>query len=126
MRPRSDPPLVLVVDDYQDAREMYAEYLEYSGFKVCQARDGVEALEQAFLLTPDIVLMDLSLPRMDGWEATNRLKSDPRTCHIPIIALTGHTDKNANLKSVNCDALIIKPCMPDAVVSELRRVLDAG
>ena len=83
-------PLILVVDDYQDAREMYAEYLQFSGFRVAEARNGNEAVEQAFALKPDLILMDLSLPGMDGWEATRRLKADETTRHIPIVALTGH------------------------------------
>lgn len=122
-------PLVLVVDDYEDAREMYAEYLEYSGFRVAQAKNGLDAIEQAFAHPPDIVLMDLSLPVMDGWEATARLKADPRTRSVPVVALTGHTAANARLNDAgrpNCDAFILKPCMPDQVVSELRRVLAAG
>ena len=69
-------PLILVVDDYQDAREMYAEYLQFSGFRVAEARNGNEAVDQAFALKPDLILMDLSLPGMDGWEATRRLKAD--------------------------------------------------
>ncbi|HLM46046.1 MAG TPA: response regulator, partial [Myxococcaceae bacterium] len=72
-------PLVLIVDDYQDAREMYAEYLEFSGFRVAEARNGAEAVEKAFALRPSVILMDLSLPVMDGWEATRRLKADART-----------------------------------------------
>src|SRR2546428_14164508 len=83
-------PTVLVVDDYADAREMYCEYLEYSGFRTEQAKNGVEALDKAFAQPPDIILMDLSLPTMDGWEATRRLKADARTRHIPVVALTGH------------------------------------
>src|SRR5262245_60113367 len=81
---------VLVVDDYPDAREMYTEYLEFSGFEVVQAGNGIEALERAIDSAPDIILMDLSLPVMDGWEATRRLKADTRTASIPIVALTGH------------------------------------
>ena len=69
-------PLVLVVEDYDDAREMYAAYLQFSGFDVASASNGVEAVEKAHALLPDIVLMDLALPRMDGWEATRRLKGD--------------------------------------------------
>jgi CheY-like chemotaxis protein len=69
---RAEPALILVVDDYQDAREMYAEYLQFSGFRVAEARNGNEAVEQAFALKPDLILMDLSLPGMDGWEATRR------------------------------------------------------
>ena len=83
-------PLVLVVEDYQDAREMYAAYLQFSGYDVVEAGNGVEAVEKTLDLLPDIVLMDLALPRMDGWEATRRLKNDERTRHIPIVALTGH------------------------------------
>ena len=81
---------VLLVDDYPDAREMYTEYLEYSGYEVVEAANGVEALQRAIDTAPDIILMDLSLPVMDGWEATRRLKADTRTASIPVVALTGH------------------------------------
>ena len=120
-------PLVLVVDDYQDAREMYAEYLTFSGFRVAEAANGVDAVQQATDLSPDIILMDLSLPGMDGWEATRRIKLDERTKHIPVIALTGHAlpGISTSAKDAGCDAFIIKPCLPDAVVSEVRRLLKA-
>ena len=82
-----DPNMsVLVVDDYPDAREMYTEYLEYTGFEVVQAANGREALKQAIEARPDIILMDLSLPVMDGWEATRRLKADARTAQEQAIA----------------------------------------
>ena len=94
MKPKLDPnaekPRVMVVDDYPDAREMYSEYLEYCGFEVVQAANGMEALQRAIETQPDIILMDLSLPVMDGWEATRRLKADKRTVTIPVVALTGH------------------------------------
>ena len=77
-------PLVLVVDDYQDAREMYAEYLKASGFRVAEARTGIEAVAKAREVNPDCILMDLSLPGIDGWEATRQLKADPSTRHIPV------------------------------------------
>ena len=83
----NNSPLVLVVEDYQDAREMYAAYLQFSGYRVAEATNGLEALEQAAELMPDIILMDLALPKMDGWEATRRLKLDEKTRHIPIVAL---------------------------------------
>src|SRR4026209_2305628 len=83
-------PLVLVVEDYQDAREMYAAYLSFSGYRVAEATNGVEAIEKTIELMPDIILMDLALPQMDGWEATRRLKLDERTKHIPIVALPRH------------------------------------
>ena len=79
-------PLVLLVEDYDDTREMYREYLEFSGFSVLTARNGIEAIELATNAHPDVVLMDLSLPIMDGWEATRRLRSSPATAALKIIA----------------------------------------
>ena len=118
--------LVLVVEDYQDAREMYAAYLQFSGFDVAEASNGVEAVEKATELLPDIVLMDLALPRMDGWEATRRLKGDPRTRHIPVVALTGHAlaGHAEGAREAGCDSFVTKPCLPDALVAEIRRLLD--
>jgi len=121
-----DRQLVLVVEDYQDAREMYAAYLQFSGFDVAEAGNGIEAVEKATELLPDIVLMDLALPRMDGWEATRRLKADPRTRHIPIVALTGHAlaGHAEGAREAGCDSFVTKPCLPDALVAEIRRLLD--
>jgi two-component system, cell cycle response regulator DivK len=120
-------PLILVVDDYQDAREMYAEYLQFSGFRVAEAKNGNEAIEKAFELGPDLILMDLSLPGMDGWEATRQLKSDERTRHIPVVALTGHALAGASegAKKAGCDSFVTKPCLPDDLVVEVRRMLNA-
>ncbi len=121
-------PLILVVDDYQDAREMYAEYLVFSGFRVAEARNGNEAVAQAFALTPDLILMDLSLPGMDGWEATRLLKADERTRHIPVVALTGHALAGASegARKAGCDSFVTKPCLPDDLVVEVRRMLSAA
>lgn len=118
-------PLILVVDDYEDAREMYAEYLRFCGFRVAEARNGNEALEQAFALMPDLILMDLSLPGMDGWEATRQLKADERTRQIPVVALTGHALAGASegAKKAGCDSFVTKPCLPDDLVVEVRRML---
>ncbi len=119
-------PLVLVVDDYADSREMYADFLVFSGFRVAEARDGPEALAKVVEANPDIILMDLSMPGIDGWEATRRLKQDPRTRHIPIVALTGHAlaaDAESALRA-GCDAFITKPCLPADLVVEVRRMLE--
>ncbi|HTI36116.1 MAG TPA: response regulator [Vicinamibacterales bacterium] len=126
MKTTREQPLVLVVEDYQDAREMYAAYLQFSGFAVAEATNGVEAIEKAQTLIPDIVLMDLALPRMDGWEATRRLKSDDRTKDIPVVALTGHAlaGHAEGARQAGCDAFVTKPCLPDALVSEIKRLLD--
>ena len=119
-------PLVLVVDDFLDAREMYAQYFEFSGFRVAEASNGVEAVEKAIELSPNIILMDLSMPGMDGWEATRRLKADPRTQSIPIIALSGHalTGFQQSAQQAGCDAFVTKPCLPEDLVKEITQVLD--
>lgn len=116
---------VLLVDDYPDAREMYREYLQFTGFEVVEAANGLEALQRALDTTPDIILMDLSLPVMDGWEATRRLKADPRTAAIPVVALTGHAVAGIleGAKAAGCDAFVTKPCLPDDLVTEIRRIL---
>lgn len=118
-------PLVLVVEDYQDAREMYAAYLQFSGYRVVEATNGLEAIERATELLPDIILMDLALPKMDGWEATRRLKLDERTRHIPIVALTGHAlaGHAEGARQAGCDSFVTKPCLPDALVTEIKRML---
>ena len=118
-------PCVLLVDDYSDAREMYTEYLQFSGFDVVEAGNGLEALQRAEDASPDIILMDLSLPVMDGWEATRRLKANPRTASIPIVALTSHALAGIadTAKKAGCDALITKPCLPHDLVTEIRNIL---
>src|SRR5687767_6236749 len=125
MTDKGDRQRVLVVDDYPDAREMYAEYLRYSGFDVIEASNGMEALERALDSAPDIILMDLSLPVMDGWEATRRLKADKLTAGIPIVALTGHALAGIleGATKAGCDAFVTKPCLPEDLVKEIQRVL---
>lgn len=116
-------PLVLLVDDYQDAREMYLEYLKGSGFRVIEAATGEAALAIAFATPPDIIVLDLRLPDMDGWTAADRLKTDPRTRHIPVIVLTGRdapTDPN-HPHHTRCDAWLTKPCLPEALAAEILR-----
>jgi len=121
-------PLVLVVDDFADNREMYSEYLSFSGYDVIEARNGKEAVDAAQERLPDIIIMDLSLPVMDGWEATRRLKADDRTRRIPVVALTGHAlaGHSKGAKDAGCDSFLAKPCLPDQLVAEIRRMLAEG
>src|ERR1043165_9717471 len=123
---KSERPRVLLVDDYPDAREMYTEYLEFSGFEVVEAENGMEALQRAVDATPDIILVDLSLPVMDGWEATRRLKAQKGAASIPVVALTGHAlaGISEGAKRAGCDAFVTKPCLPEDLVKEIRKVLD--
>jgi CheY-like chemotaxis protein len=115
-------PLVLVVDDYDDAREMYAESLLVNGFRVAEAADGAQAVELARRLGPDVILMDLSLPGIDGWEATRRLKADATTQHIPVVALTGHALSSAldAAREAGCSRFVVKPALPDVVIAAVR------
>jgi CheY-like chemotaxis protein len=117
-----------VVDDFADNREMYSEYLSFSGFRVIEAKNGVEALDAAQAKLPDIIIMDLSLPVMDGWEATRRLKADERTRKIPVVALTGHAlaGHSKGAHDAGCDSFLAKPCLPDQLVAEIKRMLESG
>jgi two-component system, cell cycle response regulator DivK len=113
------------VDDHADGREMCVESLGLSGLRTAEAADGFQAIAEAQRLTPDCILMDLSLPGVDGWEATRRLKSDPRTRHIPIIAVTGLSGatEGARLAGAGFDAVVTKPCAPEDLVAVIHRVL---
>jgi len=93
---------------------------------VVEAGNGMEALQRAADAAPDIILMDLSLPVMDGWEATRRLKADARTASIPVVALTGHAlaGISEGARNAGCDGFVTKPCLPEDLVKEIRKVLD--
>ena len=122
------PTLVLLVDDYPDNRDIYVQYLTYAGLQVEEAENGHQALDKAFSLRPDVIVMDLSLPGLDGWEATRRLKEDPRTRDIPVIALTGHALAGHSKVAFDagCDAFITKPCLPERLLEEIRAILTAA
>jgi len=118
-------PLVVLVEDQDELRRLYTEHLMMSGFDVIEATNGAEAIAHTSSHAPDVVLMDLSLPVMDGWEATRRLKGDLQTAHIPVVALTAH-DGSGELERATlagCDWFVPKPCPPDALIAEVRRVL---
>jgi CheY-like chemotaxis protein len=119
---------VLIVDDFEDNRAMYAEFLRFSGFVVSEATNGVEAIEMTQSFAPDVVVMDLSLPVLDGWEATRRLKSDARTRHIPIVALTGHAleGHSQGARAAGCDEFLAKPCLPETLLTTVCALLDRG
>lgn len=121
-------PLVLVVDDYTDGRELLVEYLSFSGFRVEQAADGPEALDKARALLPDVILMDLSLPTLDGWEVTRRLRADAATRATRIIAVTAHALEShaESSRAAGCDAVVTKPCLPADLLVEVRRQLTLG
>jgi CheY-like chemotaxis protein len=121
-------PLVLLAEDFEDARELYRDYLEFSGFAVETATNGRDAIERAIALQPDVILMDASMPVLDGWQATRELKSNPATRHIPVLALTAHAfdDARQQAKAVGCDGFVTKPCLPDDLVSKVRETLEGA
>ena len=122
------PPLILLVEDFEDARELYRDYLEFSGFAVKTASNGREAIDMAVTLQPDLILMDASMPVLDGWQATRELKGAQATQHIPVLALTAHAfdDARQQAKAVGCDGFVTKPCLPDDLVAKVRATLESG
>jgi CheY-like chemotaxis protein len=128
MSPTRAQPLVLLAEDFEDARELYRDYLEFSGFAVETATNGREAIAQAIARQPDLILMDASMPVLDGWQATRELKANPATRHIPILALTAHAfdDARREAKTVGCDGFVTKPCLPDDLVDRVRAMLDGS
>lgn len=121
-------PLVLIVDDYEDNREMYSQYLQFAGLRVAEAANGKEALSKTSELMPDLIVMDLSLPGVDGWQATRLIKADPRTRDILVLALTGHALEGASqgARDAGCDGFLTKPCLPEDLCREIQRMLAAS
>lgn len=114
---------VLLVEDNEDNLIIYTTILRFGGYRVVQARDGRAALEAARTVAPDLILMDVSIPYVDGLEVTRRLKSDPATRRIPIIALTAHalpSDRDRAFEA-GCDGYISKPAEPRAILAAVRR-----
>lgn len=125
--PRLPPvPVILLVDDNSDARVMYKICLEYEGFACVTAQDGREAIARIGEGRPALILMDATMPGMDGWEATLRIKADPVTRDIPIYMLTAHAfpEHRRHAVEVGADGFLAKPMLPDDLVREIRRALN--
>jgi CheY-like chemotaxis protein len=119
---------VLLVEDNEDNRIVYSTILQHFGYVVMEALNGEEGIAKARAEHPDLILMDISIPVIDGWEATQVLKRDPETRSIPIIALTAHALASDREKAmeVGCDSYLAKPCEPKAVVSEVEKFIGKG
>ena len=126
--PASTGQTLLLVEDNEDNRIIYCTVLRHLGYEVIEAQDGVQAVELARAVQPDLILMDISIPRMDGWEATRILREDPRTRAIPIIALTAHAlaDDRERGSEVGFSSYLAKPVEPRVVVAEIRRWIGEG
>lgn len=116
---------VLLVEDNEDNLIVYRTILDHVGYRVIEARDGEEGVARARADHPDLILMDVSLPKMDGWEATRRIKADEGTRQIPIIAVTAHAldDDREKATQVGCDGYLAKPVAPRRVVEEVERFI---
>jgi len=114
---------ILVVDDFKDNRDLFEYFLSRQGFRVTLASDGQDALDKAFELQPDLVVMDISLPVLSGWEAIRRLKAGEATKHIPVVVLSA-SDSSGTASDLGCEGFLLKPCLPGGMIAEILRVLD--
>ena len=126
--PRAERPLVLLVEDDDDTRDLYIEYFKFVGVRVEGASDGVEALGKVRALKPDIVVLDLNLPVMSGWEVARKLKASAETRAVPILALTAHATKGSEQAALDagCDRYRAKPCLPRDLVVIVREMVNAA
>ena len=116
---------ILVVEDQEDNRQILRDLLTNAGYEMLVAEDGVQALEQAEKHRPDLILMDIQLPVLDGYEATRRLKANPELKAIPIIVVTSYalSGDEEKARAAGCDAYVAKPFSPRALLAKMREYL---
>jgi two-component system cell cycle response regulator DivK len=114
---------VLIVEDQLETLAIHALYLEHHGYRVLRAEDGEKGLSTALEHRPDLILMDLSIPKLDGFGATQALKRDPRTGHIPVVAMTAHAFGSVGKRALaaGCDGFLAKPLEPRRVLREVQQ-----
>ena len=116
-----DERLVLIVDDYEDTRALYVEHLQEAGFRVIEATDGEEAVRLALSLRPEAIIMDLSMPKLDGWDATRKIRTDPAMKDTYIVALSAMDGEISREMAFDagCNDFIAKPFLAAALVQVL-------
>jgi CheY-like chemotaxis protein len=126
-RARGDgkPPLILVVDDNRDAREMYCMYLRHDGFECIEAEDGAAAIELARRHQPVLVLMDATMPGVDGWQAVQQLRAEPDLRETAFVMLTAHAfdEHRRRAEAIGADGFLAKPVLPDELARHIRQLL---
>lgn len=122
------PKTILLVEDDAESRKIFRLILEHHGYSVLEARDGADGIRLAREEGPDLILMDLSIPLIDGLEATRRLKQDAATRSIPVVALTAHVmaEDREQSRRAGCVGHLAKPVDPRQVVDEVRRIVGAS
>jgi two-component system, cell cycle response regulator DivK len=117
---------ILVVEDQEDNRQILRDLLTFSGYEITEAGDGAEALKAIAIRRPDLILMDIQLPVMDGYEATRRIKADPATMDIPVIVVTSYalSGDEAKARAAGGDDYVAKPFSPRALLAKIREHLD--
>jgi two-component system cell cycle response regulator len=125
-RPVSDGRLVLVVEDDPETRRFLVSGLTGHGFRTAEAHNGLQALEKAFAAVPDLVLADIAMPGIDGIELCRRLRADPRTHNVSILAITGYDDRHYRDRALHAgaDRLLTKPCDFEALLDAVRALVD--
>ena len=123
--PSSADPLILLVDDVADNIDVYTQFFLHRGWRTATASNGQEGLTIAAGLRPDVIVLDLGMPGMDGWEVARRLRADPVTGSIPILALTGHVlgDSRRRAREAGVDEFLTKPCLPQDLAEAVKRHL---
>jgi len=121
-------PTILLVEDNEFNRDMLSRRLQRKGFEVIIAEDGEQGIRMANENRPDLILMDMDLPVLDGWEATRRLKADPAVSYIPVLALTAHAMKSDHDRAMasGCDDFATKPIDFAILLDKINRALGAG
>ena len=116
---------ILIVDDYPDALEIWSLYLRSLGYEVETAEDGLTAVDRAHRLHPDLIVLDLELPGITGFEAALRLREAPDTSQIPLVAATGysHSKQLNHARECGFDSIVVKPCEPASLAAEIERLL---
>jgi len=119
------PVKILIVEDNEMNRDMLSRRLQRRGYEIIVAVDGHQGLEMVSSIMPDLILLDLSLPEIDGWEVTRRIKAETRTNHIPIIALTAHamTGDREKALAAGCDDYDTKPVELDRLLGKIERLI---
>jgi len=119
---------ILIVEDQEDNRKILRDLLRSAGYEPLEAVTGEEGLTLAETHRPDLILMDIQLPGLDGYEATRRIKANPALRHIPVIAVTSYALSGDDVKAreAGCDAYVTKPFSPRALLATIRQVLPAG